>query len=188
MCNSAEERHNVLLMASRFFRSAPATAPDRMGVLGPRRIVVPVKGDLVDGDALRAACRLARPAKASILVITVLEVPRHLPLTVSLDQELVAAEDVLAQMEELAEKLGTKVETTVLQARAAGPAVVDEAQRWGADLVVVGLGSPQRFGEFTLDRNGEELLNRVHCRLIMIREALEPSDPHSAVALSRGLG
>lgn len=173
-------------MASRFFRSAPLNAPDRMGVLGPRRIAVPVRGDPVDGDALRAACRLARPAKAAILIITVLEVPRHLPLTVTLDQELGAAEEMLAQMEELAGQLGTKVETTVLQAREAGPAVVDEAKRWGADLVVVGLGSPQRFGEFTLDRNGEELLNRVHCRLIMIREELEQGDPHSAVALPQG--
>jgi nucleotide-binding universal stress UspA family protein len=138
--------------------------------------VVPVKGDAVDGDALRAACRLARPARAEILVITVLEVPRHLPLTVNLEQELGEAEEILAQMEQLAEKLGTRIETTVLQARESGPAVVDEAKRWGADLVVVGLGSPQRFGEFVLDRNGEELLNRVHCRLIMIREALDETD------------
>jgi len=165
-------------MASRFFRSATTTAPDRLGVLGPRRIVVPVKGDPVDGDALRAACRLARPARAEILVITVLEVPRHLPLTVNLEPELGEAEELLGEMEQLAQKLGTKIETTVLQAREAGPAVVDEAKRWGADLVVVGLGSPQRFGEFVLDRNGEELLNRVHCRLLMIREALDEADPN----------
>ncbi|MHB1575827.1 MAG: universal stress protein [Candidatus Dormibacteria bacterium] len=171
-------------MASRFFRSATAPRPEREGVLGPQRIVVPVKGDPIDGDALRAACRLARPAKAAILVITVLEVPRHLPLTINLDRELGAAEELLGEMEELALQLGTKIETTVLQAREAGPAVVDEARRWGADLVVVGLGSPQRFGEFALDRNGEELLKRVHCRLILIRQALEKEDPHTAVALS----
>ncbi len=153
-------------------------------MLGPHRIVVLVKGDPVDSDALRAACRLARPAKAAILVITVLEVPRHLPLTVNLDRELGAAEEMLEEMEQLALKLGTRIETTVLQAREAGPAVVDEARRWDADLVVVGLGSPQRFGEFTLDRSGEELLRRVHCRLILIREALDQPDPHTLMALS----
>ncbi len=111
-------------------------------------------------------------------MITVLEVPRHLLLTVNLEPELGEAEELLGQMEQLAQKLGTRIETTVLQAREAGPAVVDEAKRWGADLVVVGLGSPQRFGEFVLDRNGEELLNRVHCRLLMIREALDEADPN----------
>ncbi len=157
-------------------------SPERTGVLGPRRIVVPVTGVPVDFDALRAACRLARPAKAEVLVITVLEVPRHLPLSANLAEELGGAEETLAELEEMASQLGTKVQTQVLQARDAGPAVVDEARRWDADLVVVGLGAPPRFGEFSLDRMGQELLNRVHCRLIMIREALGEEGERQAVA------
>jgi nucleotide-binding universal stress UspA family protein len=173
-------------VASRFFRPGAAAESERTGVLGPRRIVVPVQGVLVDEDALRAACRLARPARAQVLVLTVLEVPRHLPLSASLGEELGVAEEMLARMEELAAKLGTKVETEVLQARDAGPAIVDEARRWGADLVVVGLGAPAQFGEFTLDRTGQELLNRVHCRLVMIREELEAEAQMRAVAVREG--
>jgi len=172
-------------VASRFFRSgaSSATAPERLGVLGPHRIVVPVRGDPIDEDALRAACRLARPAKAKVLIIAVLEVPRHLPLGVSLDEELAEAEGVLARMEELATQLGTKVETVVLQVREAGSAVVDEAKRWDADLMVVGLGAPPQFGEFSLDHTAEELLARVHCRLIMIRPALDQVARVSSLAL-----
>lgn len=129
----------------------------------------------MDKDALRAACRLARPAKASILVITVLEVARSLPLTASLGGELGEAEEVLADMEQVASSLESKVRTSVLQAREAGPAIVDEARRWEADLMVVGLATKPRFGEFSLGRTGVELLNHAHCRLILIREAL-PED------------
>lgn len=169
-------------VASRFFRASPTAEGGDTGLLAPRRIVVPVRGTPVDADALRAACRLARPAKAQLLVLTVIEIPRHLPLTASLDRELGEAEEMLEGMERLAAELGTKVETSVLQAREAGPAFVDEARRWGADLVVVGLGAPARFGEFSLDRTGQELLNRVHCRLVMIREALDQGQDQRMVA------
>ncbi len=152
-------------------------------MLGPHRIVVPVRGDQVDEDALRAACRLARPARARVLIISVLEVPRNLPLGVSLDEELGEAEGLLGRMEGLATQLGTKVETLVLQAREAGSALVDEARRWDADLMVVGLGAPPHFGEFSLDHTAEELLSRVHCRLIMIRPALDAAAQASSLSL-----
>lgn len=161
-------------MTSRIFRSRSADAEtgQRGGIMWPRRIAVPVRGDTVDQEALVAACRLARPAKADILVITVLEVARNLPLSASLGDELGRAEEVLATMERVAAQLDAKVQTTVLQAREAGPAIVDEARRWEADLMVVGLGTKPRFGEFTLGRTGTDLLAHVHCRLILLRAAM----------------
>lgn len=166
-------------MTSRIFRSRPAgvSSGERSGILWPQRIAVPVRGDPADTDALKAACRLARPAKADILVITVLEVARNLPLSASLGGELGLAEEVLARMEEVALSLESKVQTTVLQAREAGPAIIDEARRWEADLMVVGLGIKPRFGEFSLGRTGTDLLNHAHCRLILIRTALPEGLP-----------
>jgi len=163
-------------MAPKLFRSRPPAASiDELSILSPRRIAVPVRGEAADREALRAACRLGRPAKADILVITVLEVARNLPLSASLSDELGLAEEMLAEMEGLAAHLGTHVRTTVLQAREAGPAIVDEARRWDADLMVVGLGITPRFGEFSLGRTGTHLLNAAHCRLILLRQAL-PED------------
>jgi nucleotide-binding universal stress UspA family protein len=164
-------------MSPRLFGSHPAgDSPDQDGgILTPRRIVVPVRGGPQDKEALRAACRLGRPARADILVITVLEVSRNLPLSASLNDELGRAEEVLAEMEAVAAGLGAHVRTTVLQAREAGPAIVDEARRWGADLMVVGLGINPRFGEFSVGRTGARLLSDAHCRLVLLRQAL-PED------------
>jgi nucleotide-binding universal stress UspA family protein len=167
-------------MASKFFRSRSADAPagGHTGILWPKRIAVPTRGGPVDKDALRAACRLARPAKADILVITVLEVARHLQLSASMGDELGHSEEVLSEMEAVAVELGARIQTTILQAREAGPAIVDEARRWDADLIVVGLGIKPRFGEFTLGETGAHLLSHAHCRLILLRQAMraEPGE------------
>ncbi|MGH7608785.1 MAG: universal stress protein [Candidatus Dormibacteria bacterium] len=170
-------------MASRIFRSRPpGSEPARQGVLWPHRIVVPVRGDDVDHEALRAACRLARPTKAQVLVLTVLEVARNLPLSARLGEDLARAEELLETMEGIASRLDTRIRTAVLQAREAGPAVVDEARRWEADLMVVGLGTKPQFGEFTLGTTGEELLRHAPCRLILIRPPLpESAGPAPAV-------
>ena len=164
-------------MTPRLFRAHPAedSVDQRSGILWPKRIVVPVRGGPVDKEALRAACRLGRPAKADILIVTVLEVARNLPLSASLSDELGQAEEVLTEMEGVAADLGAHVRTTVLQAREAGPAIIDEARRWGADLMVVGLGIKPRFGEFSLGRTGAQLLSDAHCRLVLLRQAL-PED------------
>ncbi len=143
-----------------------------------------MRGEPVDQDALRAACRLARPAKADILIITVLEVARNLPLSASLGDELGRAEEVLVGMEKVASSLESKVQTTVLQAREAGPAIIDEADRWEADLMVVGLDTKARFGEFALGRTGTALLNHARCRLILIRAALPESMPQLLTDIS----
>ncbi|MGH7612310.1 MAG: universal stress protein [Candidatus Dormibacteria bacterium] len=167
-------------MASRIFgsRAPRPAATDPAGILWPRRIAVPVRGHPVDEEALRAACRLARPARAEILVLTVLEVARSLPLSASLEVELAAAEELLGRMEEIAANLDSRARTSVLQAREAGPALVDEARRWEADLMVVGLSTKAQFGEYSLGPTGEELLRHAPCRLILIRPPLpEPSQP-----------
>jgi nucleotide-binding universal stress UspA family protein len=170
-------------MASKFFRarsSDDASGAGHTGILWPKRIAVPARGLPVDKEALRAACRLARPAKADILVVTVLEVARHLPLSASLGDELGHAEEMLAEMEAVATELGARIQTTILQAREAGPTIVDEARRWEADLLVVGLGIKPRFGEFTLGETGAHLLSHAHCRLIMLRQAMTAEEVESA--------
>jgi nucleotide-binding universal stress UspA family protein len=169
-------------MASKFFRSRSPDTPTGVhtGILWPKRIAVPARGAPVDKDALRAACRLARPAKAEILVITVLEVARHLPLSASLGDELGHSEEILAEMEAVAAELGARIQTTILQAREAGPVIVDEARRWEADLLVVGLGIKPRFGEFTLGETGAHLLSHAHCRLIMLRQAMTAEEAEAS--------
>ena len=58
-----------------------------------------------------------------------------------------------------------------MQARDTGPAVVDEAEEFGADLIVMGLPYKRRFGEFNLGRTVPYVLKNAACRVILFRES-----------------
>ena len=136
----------------------------------PQRILVPVSGAQTDTEAVRLGCRLARRGKAKVLVVTVLEIRRSLALGTVQDVEMDRAEGILDGAEKAAKELETEIETELLQARDAGPAVVEEITHWKADLVVVGMPFRVRFGEFHMGRTAPYVLRHAACRVILFRE------------------
>jgi basic amino acid/polyamine antiporter, APA family len=117
-------------------------------VLGPsltieyRTIVVPVVRSSETEEALVAAARLAAERGATVVIVTVLEVPLSLPLDARLPEEEEAAEDLLDDAQALVESYGVRAVTRLIRARKAGPAIVEEARRRSAELVV--LGAPRK--------------------------------------------
>jgi APA family basic amino acid/polyamine antiporter len=117
-------------------------------VLGPslaveyRTIIVPVVRTGESEEALVAAARLAAERGATVAVIHVIEVPLSLPLDARLHDEEDLAEALLDDAQALVESYGVRAVTRLLRARRAGPAIVEEARRRHAELVV--LGAPRR--------------------------------------------
>src|ERR1700680_3065214 len=136
----------------------------------PQRIIVPINGAQTDVEAVRLGCRLARRGKAKVMVVTVLEVRRGLALGTGQDTELDRAEKLIEQAEKMARELETEIETELLQARDAGPAIVEEIAHWKADLVVVGMPFRQRFGEFHMGKTAPYVLRHAPCRALLFRE------------------
>ncbi len=136
----------------------------------PQRILVPVNGAHTDTEAVRLGCRLARRGKAKVMVVTVLEIRRSLALGTVQDVEMDAAERILDSAEKTARELETEIETELLQARDAGPAIVEEIAHWKADLVVVGMPFRLRFGEFHMGRTAPYILRHATCRAMLFRE------------------
>ena len=133
-------------------------------------ILVPLNGNPTDDEALQLACVTAKRTKAKITVVHVIEVPRALPLdadTPSLSEE---SRDMLDHAEEVAQQLGCSVQAEALQARAAGPALVDEARAARADLIIIGLPNRVRFGSFHLGATSNYVLNHAPCRVWLARE------------------
>src|SRR3989304_4930567 len=98
-------------------------------------ILVPVTGLPLDEEAIALACQMARRDKARVLLLHIIEIQRALPLSAESAPEIEQAEELLDNCEGLAVKCGVTVETDLLQARAAGPALVDEAIARGIDLI-----------------------------------------------------
>jgi basic amino acid/polyamine antiporter, APA family len=113
-------------------------------VLGPsltieyRTIVVPVVRSEESEEALVAAARLAAERRATVAVIHVIEIPLDLPIDVELPDAEAEGNDVLDQAAALVESYGVRAVSRLLRERSAGPAIVEEAERRNAELIVLG--------------------------------------------------
>ena len=112
------------------------------------RILVPVLGDdLVDGPALKITALLLggrEGVEASLL--HVIEVPFDQTLDTENEAAVAKADAILSAAEAVLTERGVPTRTSTVQARAAGPAIVDDANELGADLIVMGLRYKKRFG------------------------------------------
>ncbi|MCL0060738.1 universal stress protein [Dehalococcoidia bacterium] len=135
-----------------------------------KRILVPVNGSKVDDDVIQLACQLARRSKGKVYVTYVIQLERTLSLDVEVKSEVDRGEEALDAAECCAENCDCEVITDLLQARAVGPALVNEAAERSIDLIVIGLGFKTRFGEFSLGDIVPYVLKNAPCRVILLRE------------------
>lgn len=112
------------------------------------RILVPLLGDeLVDDPALRLTGLLLggrEGVEASLL--HVIEVPFERNLDAEDESAVARADEILSRAEGMLAAVGIHVRTSTVQARAAGPAIVDDANEMGTDLIIMGLRYKKRFG------------------------------------------
>jgi nucleotide-binding universal stress UspA family protein len=112
------------------------------------RILVPLLGEpSVDDPALKvAALLLAANPDGEVSLLHVIEVPFERTLDAEDEAAVMRADEVLSRAEALLAEKGVTTRTSTVQARAAGPAIVDDANELGADLIVMGLRYKKRFG------------------------------------------
>lgn len=143
------------------------------------RILVPVTGRQADEEAIELACRLARPERSEICAIYTITMRRDLPLDAEIESEIQKAEDILSHFEEVARKENYKIATDILQAREAGPAIVNEAAERECDLILLGIAYKTRFGEYSLGEVVPYVLKNTPCRVILYQSAYTiPSTPY----------
>ncbi len=131
------------------------------------KILVPVIGTEADDEAVRLACRLAKRNKGKIWALYVVTVKRALPLDAEIEPEIRTAEEILDHAESIAEEQDYEIETDILQAREAGPTIVDEAVEREVDLILIGITYKRRFGQFSLGSVVPYVLENAPCRVIL---------------------
>src|SRR5207302_9000854 len=116
-------------------------APVQIGpalALEYRNILVPIAPGYPSDEAMDVACRLATERGARVVAITVIEVPLHLPIDADLPDEVRAADEQLDEARSIGESYNVRVVTRLVRARSAGRAIVDEAERRGSEIIVMG--------------------------------------------------
>ena len=137
------------------------------------KILVPLNGERVGEDALKLACTMARKEKGEVYAIYVIQVKRALPLDAEIGAETEKGEKILKEAERIGVEMDCIVETELLQAREAGPAIVDEAVARGIDVIIMGMPYKKPFGEFGLGSTVPYVLKNARCRVLIWREAME---------------
>ncbi len=135
-------------------------------------ILVPVSGSEADEEAVKLACRLAKADKAKIWAVYVIPIERTLPLDAEIETEVQKAEGILDRMEDIAAQQNYTLETDLLQAREAGPTIVDEAREREVDLILMGVTYKRRFGQFSLGNVVPYVLKNAPCRVMLYHQSM----------------
>jgi basic amino acid/polyamine antiporter, APA family len=134
-----------------------------------RRILVPMKLGDIGEEMVATAVALAKENGARIEAITVVPVPRERALDAELPPDVAErAAASLAEATALGEENGVTVHADAIHARSIGHAIVDEAERRQADLIVLG-SSPRwrrqsRFFSPTVDH----VLQHAPCEVLVV--------------------
>ncbi len=134
-----------------------------------RRLLVPVVAGQPSDDALDVACSLAAERGARIVALNVLEVPLGRPLDDDLAELEDAANDELDEAIAIGDSYGIRVLDRLVRARSAGPAIVEEAERRGSEIIVI--GTPRKALTVTqralFGRTVDYVLRHAPCRVMV---------------------
>src|ERR1700731_3322885 len=144
-----------------------------------RTALVPIFGDDVSASALRGAAKLI--GKDGVLyAIFVLPVPSQLSLEAGLEDEEAQGRSVLESARIQARRAGIKIHTGLIRTRNPGAALVEEAERLGADVIYWStIHAPA--GEQRIGPTAAYLLGKRPCRVI-IETQNRPERPHEGAA------
>ena len=144
-----------------------------------RRTILALNGSPSDARIVRLAAELAKPTKAELVGVHVVEIDWTLPLGADISERSDEAQLILDSADGLAESLGVRMEAALIQARDVGAAIVDEAVEREADLLVVGLAYRKRFGgDFAIGRTVRYVLKNAPCAVWVVREPM-PEEIHA---------
>ncbi len=118
----------------------------------PKRVLVALAGTSADPDVIRLVASIAKPARASVIGIHVIEVRWNLPLDAVMEPELDRGEQLLESAKKVADQVGISLETELLQAREAAAAIIDTAVERKCDLIVVAMPFRKRLGRVYIGR------------------------------------
>lgn len=134
-------------------------------------ISVVIGDNKLDSNLVYLGCQMARGAKRKVHLLHVIEVPRVLPLKAVLTKESERADALLNTAMQIAEKIGCEAVAEVVQARDAGPAIVDEAKDHHCSLLLIGLvRSKKHSAQNGLGKTIPYVLVNAPCRVWLVQD------------------
>ncbi len=144
----------------------------------PQTFLVPITNSPASLEAVAVASTMAKARKGRVYLVHVIEVNRSLPLNAEMDAEARRGEQVIRRAEAVASEAACSVTGTLVQAREAGMAIVDEAQDRGVDAIVMGIGYKRLTGSFQVGRTVDHVLKNATCTVWVVRQSVAADHHH----------
>ena len=135
------------------------------------RILTPVNGTPASDHAFRWCCQFARSNRADLMAVYVFEIPMEFAVeSIRGHWDVLEGENILHQVERIADAEHCKVEASMIAARNAGPAIVLEAAQRSIDLLVVGLPFDRSAVGLPMGTTSTFILKHAPCQVLISRE------------------
>jgi basic amino acid/polyamine antiporter, APA family len=135
----------VYVVYRRWVLHTPLTETVRApALLGPalaleyQTIVVPLVEGEQAREAMHVAARLAGERRATIVALRAIVAPLDMPLTAEVPEQEAIAERLLDEAHDIGDLYGVRVVERLVRDRSAGVAIVAEAERRNAEIIVMG--------------------------------------------------
>ena len=142
--------------------------PEQLPEMEISSILVPMKLGLIGEEMVATAVKLAQERGAKVEALHVIRVPLDRSLESELGGEDERAELSLDEARLLGEDHGVLVEIETVRARSIGEAIVDEAKRRGADLIVLGSAPRWRRQSRFFSPTVEYVLRKAPCEVLVV--------------------
>jgi APA family basic amino acid/polyamine antiporter len=152
----------------------------RAATLGPaieveyRSILMPLTAHRVTDEMTATALRLAAESGTRLVALYPIEVPLGRSLSDPMLDELEKAERELREAVALGREYGVDVVTRIVRTRNIGEAIVQEAARRHAEIIVMGTPDRRRGGERMFGRVVDYVLRNANCRVMVGTPQLAP--------------
>ncbi len=137
-----------------------------------KKILLAYDGSEPARKALSYACKIAKLCGGTVRAVYVVSVPIALEgaLFVNVEKALREhGEELLAEAKkEAAERYGIEIETIVLTGHPADK-IIEEAERWGADLIVMGTRGLSGFKRLLLGSVSDAVAKHAPCPVLLVR-------------------
>lgn len=132
-----------------------------------KKILVGLKQVNHAAELMSLACRVAAPKRAQITAIHVIELPEPTPLDAEVPELDRIARAILQAAQKVAKKHRRAIQTKILRAHSAGPAVVNEIKEGKFDLAVIGYHHGRTLGEMLLGSTAKYLARKAACEMLI---------------------